>query len=104
MKCAYCGREAKGTKEHIISNGILGLFPEYFATIDGERGVVRQGDPTIKDVCADCNNNRISYIDLYAKLFIEKYFIKKYSKDDILNIEYDYSLIQKMCLKYACRF
>ena len=67
MICAYCGKEAKGTKEHIISSGILGLFPECFATIDRERGVVHQGDPMVKDVCADCNNNRISYIDSYAK-------------------------------------
>ena len=29
MKCAYCGREARGTKEHIISSGILDLFPEW---------------------------------------------------------------------------
>lgn len=101
MICAYCGKEAKGTKEHIISSGILGLFPECFATIDGERKMVHQGDPMVKDVCADCNNNKISYIDSYAKAFIETYFIKKYSKDDILNIEYDFSLIQKMCLKYA---
>lgn len=101
MICAYCGKEAKGTKEHIISSGILGLFPECFATIDGERKMVHQGDPMVKDVCADCNYNKISYIDSYAKAFIETYFIKKYSKDDILNIEYDFSLIQKMCLKYA---
>lgn len=101
MKCAYCGNEAKGTKEHIISSGILGLFPECFATIDGERKVVHQGDPMVKDVCADCNNIKISYIDSYAKAFIEKYFIRKYTKDEILKIEYDYSMIQKMCIKYA---
>ena len=71
MICAYCGKEAKGTKEHIISSGILGLFPECFATIDGERSIVHQGDPMVKDVCADCNNNGISYIDSYAKEFIE---------------------------------
>lgn len=101
MICAYCGKEAKGTKEHIISSGILGLFPECFATIDGERNVVHQGDPMVKDVCADCNNNRISYIDSYAINIVEKYFLKKYSKDESLAFEYDYALIQKMCLKYA---
>ena len=101
MKCAYCGKEAKGTKEHIISSCIFDLFPECFATIDQEREVVYQGDPMVKDVCSDCNSNRISYIDSYAKSFIEKYFMKKYSKDDVLNIEYDYPMIQKMCLKYA---
>ncbi|WP_243106608.1 MULTISPECIES: hypothetical protein [unclassified Blautia] len=101
MICAYCGKEAKGTKEHIISSGILGLFPECFATIDGERSIVHQGDPMVKDVCADCNNNRISYIDSYAKEFIEKYFLVKYKKDDTLSVEYDYTMIQKMCLKFA---
>lgn len=34
MICAYCGKEAKGTKEHIISSEILELFPECFATIE----------------------------------------------------------------------
>ncbi len=101
MICAYCGKEAKGTKEHIISCGVLDLFPECFATIDGERKVVHQSDPLVKDVCADCNNNRINYIDSYAKSFIEKYFLTKYSKDDELNIEYDNTMMQKMCLKYA---
>ena len=101
MICAYCGKEAKGTKEHIISSGILGLFLECFATIDGERSIVHQGDPMVKDVCADCNNNRISYIDSYAKEFIEKYFLVKYKKDDTLSVEYDYTMIQKMCLKFA---
>ncbi len=40
MICAYCGQEAKGTKEHIISCAILDLFPECFATIDSIRGKV----------------------------------------------------------------
>ncbi|MBR3920625.1 MAG: hypothetical protein IKJ47_01660, partial [Oscillospiraceae bacterium] len=95
MICAYCGNESRGTKEHIISSGILELFPECFATIDEERKVVHQSDPVVKDVCADCNNNRISYIDSYAKNIVEKYFLKKYDKDDMLTFEYDYALIQK---------
>lgn len=101
MICVYCGKGSKGTKEHIISSGILDLFPECFLTIDGERHVVHQRDPMINDVCADCNNHKISYIDTYAKNFIERYFLKKYKKDDILSIEYNYALLQKMCLKYA---
>lgn len=101
MICAYCGKEAKGTREHIISSAILGLFPECFATIDEERGVVHQCDPMVKDVCADCNNNKISYIDSYAKDFIERYFLVKYKKDDTLSVEYEYVMLQKMCLKFA---
>ncbi|TJX15454.1 hypothetical protein E9840_02700 [Tissierella creatinini] len=101
MICAYCGQEAKGTREHIISCAILDLFPECFATIDSIRGKVHLGDPMIKDVCANCNNNKISYIDSYAKALITKYFVQKYEKNDTVDFEYNYAMIQKMLLKYA---
>lgn len=101
MKCAYCGKEAKATKEHIISSGILDLFPECYLTYDETRQVIHEADPTVKDVCADCNNNKISYIDSYAKEFIGRYFTRKYKEGEIVEIEYDYAMIQKVLLKYA---
>jgi len=101
MICAYCGKEAKGTKEHIISCAILDLFPECYITFDDARDKIHLGDPMVKDVCAGCNNNKISYIDSYAKGLIGKYFTKKYDEDDKLEIEYDYTMVQKMLLKYA---
>ena len=101
-KCAYCGKETKGTKEHIISSGVLDLFPECFLTIDVEaKGIVHEADPVIKEYCAECNNNRISYIDSYAKNIIAKNFLKKYEEDENIKFEYDYVLMQKVLLKYA---
>lgn len=101
MKCAYCGKETKGTKEHIVSCAVLDLFPECYITFDNARGKEYQSDPMVKDVCAKCNNQRISYIDSYAKGFISQYFIQKYTEHDKVEIEYDYVMIQKMLLKYA---
>ena len=101
MKCAYCGKETKGTKEHIISSAILDLFPECYLTYDGLRKKVYKSDPMIKDVCAKCNNERISYIDSYAKKIISQYFTQKYTDQDTVEIEYNYTMIQKMLLKYA---
>ena len=101
MVCAYCGKEAKGTKEHIVSSAILDLFPECYITFDETRNRIHESDPMVKDVCAECNNKRISYIDSYAKDFIAKYFIQTYSENDGVEIEYDYVMIQKMLLKYA---
>lgn len=101
MKCAYCGKEAKGTREHIISSAILDLFPECYLTFDEKRKIIHQGDPMIKDVCADCNNNKISYIDSYAKEIIGRYFVKNYGEGDHVEIEYNYAMIQKVLLKYA---
>lgn len=101
MKCAYCGVEAKGTKEHIISKSVLNLFPECYLTINEEKASVYLAEPMIKDVCIECNGKRISYIDNYAKNFIEKYFTKEYSENESIEIEYNYSLLQKIFLKYA---
>lgn len=99
MKCAYCGKEDKGTREHIISSGVLDLFPECFLTIDNSRKTSYTDDPVIKDVCEDCNNNKISYIDSYSKKIIGRYFLNKYKSNDEIEIEYDAALIQKMLLK-----
>ena len=76
MKCAYCGEEAKGTREHIISSGILDLFPECDLTFDEYRIVIHNADPVVNDVCAKCNNSKISYIDSYAKDFVAKYCLR----------------------------
>lgn len=101
MICAYCHKEAKGTKEHIISSSILKLFPECSTTYDEERGIAHNNDPVIKDVCAECNNMRLPYIDSYAKSIIESYFIQDYHQDESLDFRYDLALVQKMCLKFA---
>lgn len=101
MKCAYCSEEAKGTREHIISCAVLDLFPECHVTFDTARKAVYLADPMIKDVCATCNNQRISYIDGYARDFMTRYAVKNYNEDDTVEIEYDYTMIQKVLLKYA---
>lgn len=44
MVCAYCGKEAKGTKEHIISCAILDLFPECYITFDETRNRIHESD------------------------------------------------------------
>lgn len=101
MKCAYCGNERKGTREHIISCAILDLFPECYVTFDEARKTIHEADPMVKDVCVECNNNRISYIDSYAKDLIGKHFRNSYNSDDIVEVHFDYVMTQKMLLKYA---
>ena len=72
MSCAYCGERSDYTKEHIISSSVLDLFPECFATIDNARGKAYASDPVVKDVCSVCNNQKLSYIDNYARGIIVK--------------------------------
>ncbi len=77
------------------------MFPECFLTIDSARGKVYPADPMVNDVYAECNNHRISYIDNYAKRFIQTYFLNRYGSDEKLSIDYDLTKVQKMLLKYA---
>lgn len=56
------------------------LFPECYITFDNARHTSHESDPMVKDVCAVYNNQRISYIDSYAKDFIAKYFTKNIVK------------------------
>ena len=100
MKCIYCGQDKKPSREHIISAAVLDLFPECYLSIDMTKGIVHEADPVIKDVCSDCNS-KIAYIDSYAKDFIGAYFLKKYSYDENPILRYDYTLLQKVLLKYA---
>lgn len=101
MNCAYCNEKTSPTREHIISSCVLDLFPECNLTIDSSRNKVYPADPVVNDVCAKCNNQRLSYIDTYAKEFISRYFVKKYTADTKLQIEYNYTLLQKVLLKYT---
>lgn len=100
MNCAYCGQEAKGTKEHIISCGILDLFPECNITYDTKRNVAHEGDPTVKDVCSTCNK-KLSYIDSYAIDMVKEYGLTDFNRDDKIIFKYDYVKLQKALLKFA---
>lgn len=100
MKCAYCKKDEKCTKEHIISCCILDLFPECYLTFDSKRNIVHESDPVIKDVCSNCNS-KLSYIDSFAKDIICRYSLQDYRIDDELDFEYDYIKLQKVLLKYA---
>lgn len=101
MICSYCKQEKKRSKEHIISKSVLDLFPECFLTIDNNRGRTYPADPLINDVCPECNNEKLSYIDAYAKELINNYGTKTYTENEALHFEYDYTLFQKVLLKYS---
>lgn len=99
MVCAYCSKEEKLTKEHIIPDSLLDIFAECDFTIRGDSYF--KADPIIKDVCFKCNNEILSKLDNYGSNLIKKYFINEYGPDTKLNIEYDYRLLSRWLLKIA---
>ncbi|WDF48798.1 hypothetical protein PQ460_12280 [Paenibacillus sp. KACC 21273] len=103
-KCSYCGNQAPNfTKEHIIPSGLLEMYPDQDVTFNNTTTKNRmykdnQGQ-SIKDVCANCNNNLLGKLDAYGVRLIRQYFLEKYDEDSTINMKYDYHLLQRWLLK-----
>lgn len=65
MKCAYCGTSIKPTKEHVIPAGFTRAVPER-QTFLARLSKIIGGDQKVKDVCALCNNGKLSDLDANA--------------------------------------
>jgi hypothetical protein len=101
-KCAYCGLEAKATREHIIP-----AFIYKYQKINGghegwneKAGKVLTGEAKIKDTCAICNNGALGTLDGIAKTTLEELgvFTGNFLSSSAL-LKYDYDLFTRWLLK-----
>ena len=97
--CAYCQKEAKLTREHIWPNCLISRMPELQVNYLGKKHVLMARDLVIADVCADCNNKRLSVLDAYFCSLYDQYF--KDFKEDLtpFTLTYDYDLLLRSLLK-----
>ena len=89
------------TKEHIWPAGILRQkgAPNFALTPGGKR--FYEGEPQIKDVCAECNNNKLSALDAYLVYSYANQFSKKIVFRQPTNFSYKYDLLLRSLLKIA---
>ncbi len=100
MNCAFCKENNKLTKEHIIPESLINLFPECDYTYRrGKETKTFQAHPMIKDVCAVCNNEALSILDQYGLSMIEKYFYTNYVPDSEVEVVYSYNLLSRFLMK-----
>ena len=90
------------TREHIFSDCLLNRTPE----LDGgemarKPGVFVKGDHKIKDVCATCNNVKLSETDGYICSLYDTYFHRYVQSGEVVRFEYDYSLLCRWLVKTA---
>lgn len=100
--CAYCDipltKKIK-TKEHIIPDGLIRLFPEQNITFTSNKAYKDNEGATISDVCKTCNNGFLSVLDTYGEDIIKKFFMKKFKKSDELEIKFDFNKLSRWLLK-----
>lgn len=101
MQCAYCHKEKKLTREHIIPESFLKRTntPEMKTWLDRAPNKFINSDMVIKDVCPECNNGILSELDSYAVNLIVSYNKKLKANTQKLLFHFDYYKLSKWLLK-----
>lgn len=103
-QCAYCGKvlvKNIKSKEHIIPNGLIELFPDQNISFTSNRAYKDNKGQSISDVCKICNNGVLSRLDDYGINLIKDNFMHKFRPDDKLNISFDFNKMCRWLLKIA---
>jgi len=104
-KCAYCGSIGPLTKEHLwpgalakrvgkLSNSVAAYW-----TVKLNKQV--DGDLTIRDVCATCNNTYLSELDKYVIDLFDSQLHRFLERDEEIVLEYDHHQLKRWLLKMS---
>lgn len=99
-RCAYCPSTGPFTKEHIWSKALIHKY-EDLRTYNPKSNRFYTGEPVIKDVCATCNNEKLSPLDDYMSMLYDKSLHRILAAGESANIEFDYSLLLRSLLKIS---
>lgn len=99
--CAYCGRTASGTREHVVPRFLYSFVdPAYKEAAWNDATLNRVGGQhTVKDVCSSCNSGPLSALDTYGKDFLEENGILRPILQSTLTLKYDYQRLLRWMLK-----
>jgi len=100
-QCAYCGSKGPLTREHIWPSCIINRFENNLRTYNGKIGKFHRGDPTIRDVCSKCNNEKLGKLDKYLCDIHDENLSDYVKHGDATSLEYDYNLLLRSLLKIS---
>src|ERR1019366_8468091 len=100
--CAYCGRTGL-TREHLFPRGFFdrtGGTAEYAANIKaGAADKILSIEPTIADVCGNCNNGVLSQLDSYFLALFDRYFINVVVSGEQIDLDFNFDELLRWLLK-----
>ncbi len=105
--CAYCRKtDVKLTKEHLWPASLCKRFiPPNGEGSDGRMYIRKvperflETEVQIKDVCQDCNNGVLSFLDGYICKLWDVYFCTRVLSGDEVVFHYDYDYLSRWLLK-----
>lgn len=99
--CAYCGKAGPSTREHLIPKALHGRTADLTSQFLRAAGRVVGGEPTIADVCAACNHQKLSPLDAYVAGMYDKFFAHPVSSGQSVKLRYDFGLLSRWLLKVS---
>jgi hypothetical protein len=107
-QCAYCGEQKTAlTREHIFPAALdrefskdgTGMREPYWLDRLDEKMV--GGQPTVKDVCPECNNVILSKLDSYGLQLYQRNFHRIAENNETVEFDYDYNQLLRWILKLS---
>lgn len=97
--CAYCDKEDTLTREHLWPKCIIERTPDLTARYVGSKNKYIGGELVIADVCAECNNKKLSDLDAHFCSLYDRYFHLFHENETGFEFEYNYDLLLRCLLK-----
>jgi hypothetical protein len=98
--CAYCAADRPATKEHIWPRALIEKFEQLY-TFNARTSKFFVGDAVVKDVCATCNNERLSPLDTYLGKLFDASFKRVLAPGESADLEYEYEWLARALLKIS---
>lgn len=98
-RCAYCDVASRLTKEHVFPDCFGRQSPDYSSRFSQPAGKLIHTDHVVKDVCAECNNKRLSPLDTYLCTLYRYTHSGFPSPGETVRFAYDPDLLLRSLLK-----
>jgi hypothetical protein len=99
-KCAFCPSSGPFTKEHIWPKSLIQKYEELRA-FSPKTNTFYKGEAVIKDVCATCNNEKLSILDTYLSKIFDSSFGRILQPGESAQLKFDYELLLRGLLKIS---
>jgi hypothetical protein len=100
--CAYCGG-AELTREHLIPQGYFdrtGGVATFVANIKaGDSDKILSIEPTIADVCGNCNSGVLSRLDSYFLVLFDRHFTNVVVSGKRIDVDFNFDELLRWLLK-----
>jgi hypothetical protein len=102
--CAYCGTSERPTREHLWPASLHRRLVKFANKAESrfwlqkiEKEIPKE--PTVRDVCSDCNNGELAVLDGYICQLFDRSFAHVHKRYEKVVFEYDYHRLKRWLLK-----